>query len=138
MVCTSRSRSSSAASAAPVRLSVSSRSASSLSASAAWRRRRELSRLLATRASSSRALREEAERLDTLNRTGAALAAELDLERLVQTITDAAVKLTDAKFGAFFYNARNEAGESYTLYTLAGAARDAFADFPMPRFTAVF
>ena len=90
------------------------------------------------RRQAAEALREEAERLDTLNRTGAALAAELDLERLVQTITDAAVKLTDAKFGAFFYNAQNEAGESYTLYTLAGAARDAFADFPMPRITAVF
>ena len=34
-------------------------------------------------------LREEARALEVLNRTGVAIGAELDLERLVQTITDA-------------------------------------------------
>ena len=43
-----------------------------------------------------------------------------------------------AEFGAFFYNVENEAGESYMLYTLSGAPRAAFAQFPMPRNTAVF
>jgi PAS domain S-box-containing protein len=37
------------------------------------------------------ALREESHNLETLNRTGAAVAAELDLERVVQLVTDAAV-----------------------------------------------
>jgi signal transduction histidine kinase/DNA-binding response OmpR family regulator len=83
-------------------------------------------------------LREETRRLETLNRTGAALAAELNLDRLVQMVTDAAVELTGAKFGAFFYNLVNEQGESYTLYTLSGAPREAFEKFPMPRNTAVF
>jgi signal transduction histidine kinase/DNA-binding response OmpR family regulator len=83
-------------------------------------------------------MRDEARRLELLNRTGSAIAAELDLERLVQTVTDAAVELTGAEFGAFFYNVLNDAGESYTLYTLSGAPREAFADFPMPRNTKVF
>ncbi len=83
-------------------------------------------------------IRDEARRLELLNRTGTAIAAQLDLERLVQTVTDAAVELTGAQFGAFFYNALNDAGESYTLYTLSGAPREAFADFPMPRNTKVF
>jgi signal transduction histidine kinase/DNA-binding response OmpR family regulator len=83
-------------------------------------------------------LREETRRLETLNRTGSALAAELNLDRLVQMVTDAAVELTGAKFGAFFYNLINEQGESYTLYTLSGAPREAFEKFPMPRNTAVF
>ena len=39
-----------------------------------------------------------------LNTTGAAISAEIDLEKLVQRVTDAAVALTGAKFGAFFYN----------------------------------
>jgi len=90
------------------------------------------------RRQASDVLREEARRLATLNRTGAALAAELDLERLVQTVTDAAVELTGAQFGAFFYNVVNQNGESYMLYTLSGAPRDAFANFPMPRNTPVF
>ena len=50
-------------------------------------------------------IREEARRLELLNCTGSAIAAELDLDRLVQAVTDAAVELTGAKFGAFFYNA---------------------------------
>ncbi len=84
------------------------------------------------------AVREEARTLEILNRTGEALASELSLERLVQQVTDAGVELTGAQFGAFFYNLLNEAGESYTLYTLSGAPREAFVAFPMPRNTAVF
>ena len=40
---------------------------------------------------SEEALREETRTLETLNRTGAALAGELDLERIVQIVTDAGV-----------------------------------------------
>jgi GAF domain-containing protein/PAS domain-containing protein len=83
-------------------------------------------------------LREEARTLEVLNRTGTALAAELSLERLVQTVTDAAVELTKAQFGAFFYNVVDENGEAYTLYSLSGEPREAFGKFPMPRNTPVF
>jgi PAS domain S-box-containing protein len=84
------------------------------------------------------ALREQSQTLQILNRTGAAIAAELDLERLVQSVTDAGVQITGAQFGAFFYNVLNEQGGSYMLYTLSGVDRSAFAGFPMPRATAVF
>jgi PAS domain S-box-containing protein len=84
------------------------------------------------------ALAEEKRRLETLNGVGALLAAELNLEKLVQAVTDAGVALTKAAFGAFFYNLTDERGESYTLYALSGAPREAFARFPMPRNTAVF
>jgi signal transduction histidine kinase/CheY-like chemotaxis protein len=80
----------------------------------------------------------ETQALEILNRTGTALAAELDLERIVQLVTDAATTVSRAEFGAFFYNVTDEAGERYTLYTLSGAPREAFASFPMPRNTAVF
>jgi PAS domain S-box-containing protein len=76
--------------------------------------------------------------LEVLNRTGDSIAGELDLQHLVQTVTDAGVKLTGAQFGAFFYNVINESGEAYTLYTLSGVDRSAFERFPMPRNTAVF
>ncbi len=75
---------------------------------------------------------------DTLQRIGAQFAAERDIERLLQSATDEATALTGAEFGAFFYNVVNPAGQSYMLYTLAGAPRDAFAKFPMPRNTPVF
>jgi PAS domain S-box-containing protein len=83
-------------------------------------------------------VREEARALEVLNNTGIAVAAEHDLERLVQMVTDAGVELSHAQFGAFFYNVIKEGGESYTLYTLSGVPREAFAQFPMPRNTAIF
>jgi PAS domain S-box-containing protein len=82
-------------------------------------------------------LREEAETLEVLNRIGTSIAGELELEGLVQMVTDAGVEITGAAFGAFFYNVTDDAGESYMLYTLSGASRDQF-NFGMPRNTKVF
>jgi PAS domain S-box-containing protein len=84
------------------------------------------------------ALRKETHNLEVLNRTGAAIAAELDLNTVVQMVTDAGVDLTGAQFGAFFYNVLNDNGESYMLYALSGVPREAFSKFPMPRATDVF
>ncbi len=80
----------------------------------------------------------ESHALEVLNETGARVASELDLDRLVQTVVDAGVELTGAQFGAFFYNVLNEAGASYMLYALSGADRSAFEGFGMPRATSVF
>jgi PAS domain S-box-containing protein len=84
------------------------------------------------------ALREEAHAIETLNGVCQSLSAELDLERIIQTATDAATELSGAEFGAFFYNVREKGEEGYSLYTLSGVSRDVFARFPMPRATAVF
>jgi PAS domain S-box-containing protein len=88
--------------------------------------------------SAEQALKDEAHALSTLNQVARTVAGELDLQRLVQNVTDAATELSTAAFGAFFYNMRNDDGESYTLYALSGAPRAAFANFPLPRNTAVF
>ena len=82
--------------------------------------------------------RHEAEMLDVLNRTGALLAGELDLEVLLQSVADAATRLTGARYGAFFYNGEDAQGEAYELYALSGAPRDAFEGFGRPRLTAMF
>jgi PAS domain S-box-containing protein len=75
---------------------------------------------------------------ETLYRIGTALAAELDLKKVVQLVTDEATRLTGAEFGAFFYNVLNDRGESFLLFTLSGVPAAAFAKFPMPRNTAIF
>ena len=93
---------------------------------------------ISARKQAEQALRDETRTLETLNRTGAALAGELDLEKIVQMVTDAGVDLIGARFGAFFYNVLDQAGESYMLYTLSGVNRSAFENFPMPRNTEVF
>ena len=84
------------------------------------------------------ALEEERQALEILNSTAAQVAAELDLDKLVQTVVDAGVELTGAQFGAFFYNVLDEEGASYMLYALSGAERSAFENYPMPRATDVF
>ena len=76
--------------------------------------------------------------IEKLNDTGILLAAERDLKKIIQAATDTAREFSGAAFGAFFHNEVNARGESYMLYTLSGAPREAFASFPMPRNTAVF
>lgn len=84
------------------------------------------------------ALRQQSKILAVLNSVSSALVAERDLEKIVQSVTDACREISGAQFGAFFYNVTNEKGEAYTLYTLSGASRDAFSKFPMPRNTELF
>ena len=85
------------------------------------------------------AMREQATTSRQLSEVGQALSASLDRATIVQKVTDAATALTAAEFGAFFYNVVDrESGESYMLYTLSGVPREAFANFPQPRSTAVF
>jgi PAS domain S-box-containing protein len=95
-------------------------------------------RLANMRRETARLLKEEAEILELLNEVGTTVSAEIELERAVQIVTDTATRLSGAAFGSFFYNVVDDKGESYTLYTLSGAPREAFAKFPMPRNTAVF
>ncbi|MFT3726508.1 MAG: ATP-binding protein [Terricaulis sp.] len=80
----------------------------------------------------------DTEIIEVLQRVGAAVASELDLDRAVQMVTDAATELSGAAFGAFFHNVTNADGKSYVLYTLSGVPKDAFAKFPMPRNTPIF
>jgi signal transduction histidine kinase/CheY-like chemotaxis protein len=83
-------------------------------------------------------LREETRAVETINAAGRILAAELDLNKLLQAVTDAGKDLVGAQFGAFFYNNADESGENYLLYTLSGAPREAFSRFPHPRATEIF
>ncbi|MXV16660.1 sensor histidine kinase [Hufsiella ginkgonis] len=84
------------------------------------------------------ALEKKAKQLLILNSIGKNISEKLDVNAILQKVTDATTNLTGAAFGAFFYNKVNSEGESYMLYTLSGVPREAFAEFPMPRNTAVF
>jgi signal transduction histidine kinase len=76
--------------------------------------------------------------LRQLNQVAQSVHAELRRQPLMQVVTDAALHVSGAQFGAFFHNLVDENGESYTLYTISGAPREAFSKFPTPRNTAVF
>jgi serine phosphatase RsbU (regulator of sigma subunit)/anti-sigma regulatory factor (Ser/Thr protein kinase) len=93
---------------------------------------------LAQRQLAEARLREESRIVERLDEVGRMLAADLDLDHVVQRVTDVATELTSADFGAFFYNVSDDAGDSYLLYSLSGVPAEAFAGFPMPRATSVF
>jgi PAS domain S-box-containing protein len=78
------------------------------------------------------------QRLEALHQLGKTISSHLELTRLIQAITDVTTQASKAEFGAFFYNTLSDEGETLTLYALSGAAREAFAHFPLPRHTAIF
>jgi len=73
-----------------------------------------------------------------LHEVGSIVSATLDRTTILQTVTDIATDLTEAQFGAFFYNIANEQGESFQLYTISGIPRNAFSNLAMPRSAEVF
>ncbi len=66
------------------------------------------------------------------------ITSEIELQNVVQKVTDIGTELTGAQFGAFFYNVTNQSGESLVLYTISGVEKEAFSKFPMPRNTKIF
>jgi PAS domain S-box-containing protein len=74
-----------------------------------------------------------------LGEVGTLVASSLDQSTVVQKVTDTATELTQAEFGAFFYNVHEpQSGDAYMLYALSGAAKEASAKLPHPRATAIF
>ena len=84
------------------------------------------------------ALEEETRILELLNTTGAMLASKLELQVVIQAVTDAATQLSGAEFGAFFYTARGPHAGVFPLYTLSGAPREAFEGLGHPSETPLF
>lgn len=93
---------------------------------------------IALRQKAEAELIDEKKIVDLTSKIALNLKAESDLRQIVQIVTDTATEVTKAKFGAFFYNTYNDAGEILTLYTLSGAPPEAFSKFPMPRKTEIF
>ena len=76
--------------------------------------------------------------LEHLLSVGRTLSEKLDLQSILQKLTDITTRLTGAEFGAFFYNMNDDKGGSYMLYTLSGAPKEAFSGYDIPRNTPLF
>nr|WP_314564746.1 ATP-binding protein [uncultured Pseudomonas sp.] len=83
-------------------------------------------------------LREETRTLEALKRIDTELASQLNLTHLVQTVTDAGVELTGARFGTYFNHQAAEDGGSLRLFTLSGVERADFERLGEPSATALF
>jgi PAS domain S-box-containing protein len=73
-------------------------------------------------------LRDETNILELLNSTGTALVQNRDLHSLLQEATDAATRISGARFGAFFYH-----GAGHAMHTLSGAPPADFQGLPHPQ-----
>lgn len=76
--------------------------------------------------------------LETVNEVTKSISEKLDLEVILQKVTDATTQLTGAKFGAFFYHKRDSVGNVYKLYALSGVPKAHFEHLGMPRETTLF
>ncbi len=91
----------------------------------------KIARDISGRKRAERELKEQTVILSTINRLGQSLAGELNLQKLVQDVTEASTEITDARVGTFFYNVLNEKGELNTLYAVSGIRREIFDQFPI-------
>jgi PAS domain S-box-containing protein len=98
----------------------------------------KIARDITDRVQTEKALREETKALELINESGTTLASSLELNTVLQKVTDFATQLSGAEVGAFFYNVTEENGDAYLLYTLSGAPREAFESFSHPRATPLF
>ncbi len=82
-------------------------------------------------------VRAQAQELEAINRVGKLMVAELDLVRLVQSITDATTELTGAEVGAFYQNRENAEGRAYSLSCVSSRPTGLFETFPLPPATEI-
>ncbi len=95
-------------------------------------------RLAGIRRASAKVLREEAAALEKLNVVGTAIAAALQLEPMVQVVTDAATELTGAAYGVFVSAMTDAHGEAAPFTTVSSAGRADLGTMPTPRVGAPF
>ncbi|MFL6549141.1 MAG: PAS domain S-box protein [Povalibacter sp.] len=66
---------------------------------------------------------EHAHTLQLLGRISRTIASQSRIDQVVQIVTDAAIEVLGAQFGAFVYNSINEQGDHFTLQALSAESR---------------
>lgn len=84
------------------------------------------------------ALKRNTENLEILNAIGKVIVEKLDVETILQKVTDATTRITGAEIGAFFYTQNDENGEEMKLWALSGAPKEVFEKMGMPRNSVLF
>lgn len=79
-----------------------------------------------------KAIKQNILNLQILNSIGKAISATLDVQSILQKVTDATTQITGAAFGAFFYTTINENGEESLLFTSSGPLKKSFEQLGMP------
>jgi signal transduction histidine kinase len=94
--------------------------------------RRDIQRELAFRREAEEQVRKRTAVLEALNRTGATLAAEFNLEKIVRIVIEAGVKITMSEFGTFLAHGQRGAPQVLIPEKVVGPQSDEFAAFANP------
>jgi PAS domain S-box-containing protein len=70
----------------------------------------KIARDITERKENEQRIKLQAEIVETINRVGQLLAGELDQQKIIQSVTDAATSLTGAQFGLLYFNLQHESG----------------------------
>lgn len=74
-------------------------------------------------------LKEQNKTLEILHQIGKIISSELELEKVVQSITDSATEISGAEIGAFYYNDLGEKNGHFDLYAVSGASKETLQNF---------
>jgi len=85
-----------------------------------------------------RAIKRHASDLEILNAIGKVISEGLEVEMILQKVTDATTQLTGAEFGAFYYNTVDGIGNPIRLHTLSVSSKGSPGNFGSPEFATLF
>ncbi|MFC6101650.1 PAS domain S-box protein [Olivibacter domesticus] len=98
----------------------------------------KIARDISERVRAEKIIQQTAERLKILNDIGKNISKKLDVEVILQNVTDATTKITGATFGTFLYNKASEKGESSMLVTFSGIPKKVFEKLSTSSDTNIF
>lgn len=93
----------------------------------------KIARDISDQIEAQRAIKQNAQNLELLNSIGKVILENLDVNSLLQQVTDATTKITGAAFGAFYYCTTNLDGDLQVLCTLSGTAKSIYGQYGLPR-----
>lgn len=79
-----------------------------------------------------RAIKRHASDLEILNSIGKTISEGLEVEMILQKVTDATTQLTGAEFGVFYYNTVDGMGNPVRLHTLSGLNKESLHNLGTP------
>jgi len=85
-----------------------------------------------------RAIKRHAHDLEILHSIGKVISEDLEIEVILQKVSDATTQLTGAELGAFYYKTTDHTGQVVRLHSLSGIAKGDLQDLDADRLTGLF
>ena len=98
----------------------------------------KIARDISVQKDAQRAAEKYTESLEVINSVGKSISEELNVNRILEKVTEATTQVTGASFGVFFYHTTDDLGDTCTLYSSSGAKKEAFEKSGLKKASSVF